>query len=102
VKWRLRPHKPGATTFLSAEMSTSSPPSIATPTAVAGLHDADLLFDAARLVALNGFAHECRLLPFLSPDYAREEDFLVATRHVRYGPACGVCCVWARRSGRGT
>jgi hypothetical protein len=49
--------------------------------------EADLLFDAARLVALNGFAHECRLLPFLSPDYAREEDFLVATRHLRYGPS---------------
>jgi ankyrin repeat protein len=48
--------------------------------------DADLLFDAARLVALNGYAHECRLLPFLSPDYHREEDFLVATRHLRYGP----------------
>jgi hypothetical protein len=30
--------------------------------------EADLLLDAARLVALNGFAHECRLLPFLSPD----------------------------------
>jgi ankyrin repeat protein len=47
--------------------------------------EADLLLDAARLVALNGFAHECRLLPFLSPDYAREEDFLVATRHLTYG-----------------
>jgi hypothetical protein len=44
-----------------------------------------LLFDAARLVALNGYAHECRLLPFLSPDYHREEDFLVASKHVRYG-----------------
>jgi ankyrin repeat protein len=47
--------------------------------------DAGLLLDAARLVALNGYADACRLLPFLSPDYAREKDFLVATKHVRYG-----------------
>jgi uncharacterized protein len=65
----------------------ANPPPIPSPTEVAGLLDeSDLLFDAARLVALNGFARECRLLPFLSPDYAREEDFLVATRHVKYGP----------------
>jgi ankyrin repeat protein len=64
-----------------------APPPIrpAPPVSVYGL-EAGLLFDAARLVALNGYAHECRLLPFLSPDYHREEDFLIATKHVRYGP----------------
>jgi ankyrin repeat protein len=63
-----------------------APPPIrpAPPVSVDGL-EADLLFDAARLVALNGYAHECRLLPFLSPDFLREDDFLVATKHVRYG-----------------
>jgi hypothetical protein len=33
--------------------------------------DADLLFDAARLVALNGFAHECRLLRVAPTAYRR-------------------------------
>jgi hypothetical protein len=66
-------------------MDDHTPPAPKRAAAPAEL-EADLLFDAARLVALNGFAHECRLLPFLSPDYAREEDFLVATRHLRYGP----------------
>jgi hypothetical protein len=43
------------------------------------------LLDVGRFVALNGYAHECRLLPFLSRSFRREEDFLVACKHVRYG-----------------
>jgi hypothetical protein len=43
------------------------------------------LLDVGRFVALNGYAHECRLLPFLSRAFRREEDFLVACKHVRYG-----------------
>jgi ankyrin repeat protein len=63
-----------------------APPPIrpAPPVFVDGL-EADLLFDAARLVALNGYADACKLLPFLSPDFLREDDFLIATKHVRYG-----------------
>jgi hypothetical protein len=37
-------------------------------------------FARARLVALNGFARECRLLPFLSPDFYLERDLLMATK----------------------
>jgi ankyrin repeat protein len=44
------------------------------------------LLDVGRFVALNGYAHECRLLPFLSRAFRREADFLVACKHVRYGP----------------
>jgi ankyrin repeat protein len=43
------------------------------------------LLDVGRFVALNGYAHECRRLPFLSRAFRREEDFLVACKRVRYG-----------------
>jgi hypothetical protein len=43
------------------------------------------LLDVGRFVALNGYAHECRRLPFLSRALRREEDFLIACKHVRYG-----------------
>jgi ankyrin repeat protein len=44
------------------------------------------LLDVGRVVALNGYADACKLLPFLSRDFLREDDFLIATKHVRYGP----------------
>jgi hypothetical protein len=44
------------------------------------------LLDVGRFVALNGYAEECKRLPFVSPDFAREEDFVVALKNVTYGP----------------
>jgi ankyrin repeat protein len=70
----------------------------AAPTADSGLDDG-LLLDAARLVALNGYAHECRLLPFLSPDFHREDDFLVATKNTTYGPKKRTRLMWLSRTG---
>ena len=46
-----------------------------------------MLEDVGRLVALNGFTEECKRLPFLCRSLQREEDLLVALKHVRYGRA---------------
>jgi ankyrin repeat protein len=62
-----------------------APPPIrpAPPVSVCGLEVG--LLDVGRFVALNGYADACKLLPFLSRDFLREDDFLIATKHVRYG-----------------
>ena len=46
---------------------------------------ASLLLDAGRVVALNDYAEELRLLPFLSRSFHREEELLIATKRVHYG-----------------
>jgi ankyrin repeat protein len=70
----------------------------AAPAADSGLDDG-LLLDAARLVALNGYAHECRLFPFLSPGFHREDDFLVATKNTTYGPRKRTRLMWLAGDG---
>jgi ankyrin repeat protein len=57
---------------------------VAGPIAVGG-HLA-VLEDVGRVVALNGFAEECKRLPFLCRSLQQEEDLLVALKKVRYGP----------------
>ncbi len=44
-----------------------------------------LLNDALSVVAYNGFAHDCRRVPFVSKDAYESSDLLVATKRVRYG-----------------
>jgi hypothetical protein len=44
-----------------------------------------VLLDVGRVVAFNGYEDECRLLSYLSQDFYREDDYLVATRRVKYG-----------------
>ncbi len=43
------------------------------------------LLDVGRFVALSGYAPACLRLAFVSPDFYREDDYLVAGKHVRYG-----------------
>jgi ankyrin len=67
-----------------AGASSSSSAKSSRPTvSVCGLEA--ILLDVGRVVALNGYADECRRLPFVARDFYREEDYLMATKHVRYG-----------------
>jgi ankyrin len=76
------PRKPAKT---AAKPAGAGAPAAARPyrLPVSGLEVG--LLDVGRFVALNGYADACRLLPFVSPSFYREEDFVVALKHVRYG-----------------
>jgi hypothetical protein len=43
------------------------------------------LEDVGRVVALAGYGHEARRLPFLCTSLARDDELLVATRKAVYG-----------------
>jgi ankyrin repeat protein len=92
---RARPD-PAAAAHLSLTSSLHSAPPMASdgaalptsPKAVRRMPFSDLevgLLDVGRFVALNGYAHECRRLVFVSRDFYGEDDYLVAGKNVEYG-----------------
>jgi ankyrin repeat protein len=70
-------------TAAAAAPSPKHPRPADEPLHVCGLQP--VLLDVGRVVALNGYDDECRLLPFLSQDFYREDDYLVACKRVEYG-----------------
>jgi hypothetical protein len=53
---------------------------------IGGLSPDDGLLDVGRVIALAGYGEECKLLPFLGREYYEQDDFLLATKSVPYGP----------------
>jgi ankyrin repeat protein len=89
IPHRSRPHTPTHTMadhhHEDDDGALQPPPALrpAPPVTVYGLEVG--LLDVGRFVALNGYADACRLLPFLSRSFHREEDYVVACKHVKYG-----------------
>jgi ankyrin repeat protein len=57
------------------------------------------LEDVGRVVALVGYGHEARRLPFLCTSLARDDELLVATRTAVYGPLKRTRLMYAARTG---
>jgi ankyrin repeat protein len=57
------------------------------------------LEDVGRVVALAGYGHEARRLPFLCTSLARDDELLVATRTAVYGPQKRTRLMYAARTG---
>jgi ankyrin repeat protein len=57
------------------------------------------LEDVGRVVALAGYGHEARRLPFLCTSLARDDELLVATRTAVYGSQRRTRLMYAARSG---
>jgi ankyrin repeat protein len=57
------------------------------------------LEDVGRVVALVGYGHEARRLPFLCTSLARDEELLAATRDAVYGGLCRTRLMYAARVG---
>jgi ankyrin repeat protein len=57
------------------------------------------LEDVGRVVALAGFGHEARRLPFLCASLARDDELLVATRTAVYGSQRRTRLMYAARAG---
>jgi ankyrin repeat protein len=57
------------------------------------------LEDVGRVVALAGYGHEARRLPFLCASLARDDELLVATRTAVYGPQKRTRLMYAARAG---
>jgi ankyrin repeat protein len=57
------------------------------------------LEDVGRVVALAGFGHEARRLPFLCTSLARDDELLVATRTAVYGERERTRLMYAARTG---
>jgi ankyrin repeat protein len=57
------------------------------------------LEDVGRVVALAGYGHEARRLPFVCTSLARDEELLAATRFAVYGPQSRTRLMYAARVG---
>jgi ankyrin repeat protein len=57
------------------------------------------LEDVGRVVALVGYGHEARRLPFLCTSLARDDELLVATRNAVYGEQRRTRLMYAARAG---
>jgi ankyrin repeat protein len=57
------------------------------------------LEDVGRVVALVGYGHEARRLPFLCTSLARDDELLVATRTAVYGEQLRTRLMYAARTG---